>query len=614
MPSDDVNPIQVLFQSQRFSLTRLILQPDEAMDIVPMQRGDRLLIVSQGEIRCEIHRALMTLTPHQALGLDGRIRFEISGDNQVVHLYLVEFYANISDGPQRSGEAISFFDFNEGDAKANLAKWAKRQSVDHQVCLEALPPTGTHRLERGGGIFLLLSGALEVEAGHPSTHPPQSRNIQAGQTLTYPDGAPIRLRRLEGGSGLRFSHDPMLYHHACGPSITHCSLAEIWGAGLALISHRGHFLQQSPNFHRQLMGQSPQANSIKDLPEDFQDWVWSAISHGGDAPHAFKNEAGQSMHARLLPHGEREGERIYLLALERRPASAPENATTTPEEAHPLLILRSLSRAHKALEGNRRWLILWGGAPESRESLLPHFYYPGAKSVQRLNIAGMDPQHIRQLLSRGLPGMLHVKLSNLRQQTLVIEGLDGFAPAERAAFLKELQSLGEEADAHWVRVLIPMGQKPNHGLPPGQNHGGLLQRGIFTLVAIPPVQAHLTQLFSHLLRQRIAHRGRMFTQDAKAALKESHWNPTLKTLTERADEMAAANLSYPIGPDILAQFCPLLSATQDKIPTLFEMEGELIQRALTQTQGNKAKAAKLLGITRTRFYRKLAEHQLGQGS
>ena len=35
-------------------------------------------------------------------------------------------------------------------------------------------------------------------------------------------------------------------------------------------------------------------------------------------------------------------------------------------------------------------------------------------------------------------------------------------------------------------------------------------------------------------------------------------------------------------------------------------EGELIQRALSQTNGNIAEAARLLGINRTRIYRKLA--------
>jgi len=43
---------------------------------------------------------------------------------------------------------------------------------------------------------------------------------------------------------------------------------------------------------------------------------------------------------------------------------------------------------------------------------------------------------------------------------------------------------------------------------------------------------------------------------------------------------------------------------------LKKIEGELVRRAVRQAKGNKAKAARLLGLSRPRLYRLLVEHGL----
>jgi ActR/RegA family two-component response regulator len=47
---------------------------------------------------------------------------------------------------------------------------------------------------------------------------------------------------------------------------------------------------------------------------------------------------------------------------------------------------------------------------------------------------------------------------------------------------------------------------------------------------------------------------------------------------------------------------------------LEEMESVLMQRALAQTGGNIAEAARLLGVHRTRIYRKLAQETPAPGA
>jgi DNA-binding NtrC family response regulator len=47
---------------------------------------------------------------------------------------------------------------------------------------------------------------------------------------------------------------------------------------------------------------------------------------------------------------------------------------------------------------------------------------------------------------------------------------------------------------------------------------------------------------------------------------------------------------------------------------LARIETELIERALARAKGNKAQAARLLGMTRPRFYRRLAQLGLDEGA
>ena len=104
------------------------------------------------------------------------------------------------------------------------------------------------------------------------------------------------------------------------------------------------------------------------------------------------------------------------------------------------------------------------------------------------------------------------------------------------------------------------------------------------------------------------------TPAAWEILGSAAWPAGLRELDSLAEQVAVAAAGQEVSGETLAaliqQLSPEARANDADIPTLFEAEGALIRRALEETGGNKVKTARLLGITRTRLYRKIAEHQL----
>ena len=80
------------------------------------------------------------------------------------------------------------------------------------------------------------------------------------------------------------------------------------------------------------------------------------------------------------------------------------------------------------------------------------------------------------------------------------------------------------------------------------------------------------------------------------------------------------------GPEITADDLPLAIRQADQLARhpapqeesivldelLAKVERELIDRALSRARGNKAKAARLLGLTRPRLYRRMVQLGLGR--
>jgi DNA-binding NtrC family response regulator len=157
----------------------------------------------------------------------------------------------------------------------------------------------------------------------------------------------------------------------------------------------------------------------------------------------------------------------------------------------------------------------------------------------------------------------------------------------------------------------------------GKFHGDLAHLLSTLVIELPPLAERAEDvplLAQQLLEQTNAKGGRQlagFTPEALDLLAAYHWPGDVDELAEvvrAARENSAAGLigvaELPQRLHLAAQAAayPQKEAETIVLDTLLaEIETELIRRALEQAKGNKSRAAELLGVTRARLHRRLAQ-------
>jgi len=104
--------------------------------------------------------------------------------------------------------------------------------------------------------------------------------------------------------------------------------------------------------------------------------------------------------------------------------------------------------------------------------------------------------------------------------------------------------------------------------------------------------------------------GRRFSDDALDRLQAYSWPGNVRELKNVCDRCAVLARGDVVEPDDLPLEIRLgrsEDAQPDKVPTLREMEHEMVIRALDATGGNRTRAAKLLGITYPTLKKKIDE-------
>lgn len=201
-----------------------------------------------------------------------------------------------------------------------------------------------------------------------------------------------------------------------------------------------------------------------------------------------------------------------------------------------------------------------------------------------------------------LPHSLQVKLLRFLQDH-VIERIGGRAPIQ--------------VD---VRVVSATNQYLKENIDAGRFRGDLFYRLNSITMNIPPLRNRggdpilLARFFLSQFNREFSRSIRGFTEDALAALSSHEWPGNIRELenrVKRAVLMSDAKL-------VTAADLELLTTGED--PTFFDLraarakaEREVIQRALSRSDGRLSTASRLLGVSRPTLYALLETHGLSAG-
>jgi two-component system NtrC family response regulator len=133
-------------------------------------------------------------------------------------------------------------------------------------------------------------------------------------------------------------------------------------------------------------------------------------------------------------------------------------------------------------------------------------------------------------------------------------------------------------------------------------------------ITLPPLRDRLQdlpQLAQHFVRKASAEHGSAvasISDDAMSALLQHRWPGNVRELENcltRAVVLATGSVIHAGHLEIAGTADPI-----DGFPTLELMEGEHVTRALAMVDGNRTRAAEILGISKPRLYRLIEKHRI----
>lgn len=212
--------------------------------------------------------------------------------------------------------------------------------------------------------------------------------------------------------------------------------------------------------------------------------------------------------------------------------------------------------------------------------------------------------------------------------TLFLDEIADLAPALQAKLLRAVQErtierLGSNTPIHVdIRLITATAKNLEQAVAKGDFREDLYYRLNVVTIALPPLRDRkqdIPALVQHFLRR--SGQPASITPDALAMLCEHHWPGNVRELENTiARSLVLARGELIDHGDILllddrhetsarhwADMAPLDGGWKDNVETL---ERALVERSLTRCQGNKSKAAELLGIHRRLLYEKLRQFGL----
>jgi len=279
------------------------------------------------------------------------------------------------------------------------------------------------------------------------------------------------------------------------------------------------------------------------------------------------------------------------------------------------------AREQVELAAQSRCSVLLVGPPGSGRQHLARAIHYGARPEQAgslvpLACAVLGPELIHSTVTAlARQGALGERAS---RSTLLLNDVDQLAPEDQAQLAAELCSRA------FPLRLISTARVSLDELARRRQFRDDLAAALSTLVIeLPPLAARredlplLAQMFLEQLNARTGRQRTGFTPEAMDLLVAYGWPGNLDELAEVVAQSHQQADSTMIRPEDLPQKIHLAesaarypSRRPEKIVLdefLGRVERELIRRALAQAKGNKARAARLLGLSRARLYRRMTQ-------
>jgi transcriptional regulator with PAS, ATPase and Fis domain len=204
---------------------------------------------------------------------------------------------------------------------------------------------------------------------------------------------------------------------------------------------------------------------------------------------------------------------------------------------------------------------------------------------------------------------------------LFLDEASEMSPAAQAKFLRVLQERefqrlgGTRPQQTNARVIAATNRDLSAAVEHGEFREDLYYRLQVFDIRIPPLRdrrsdiPELTEAFLEELRRSLGYPVAGVSREAMALLMAHRWPGNVRELHNVLERAAILSEGDLITPDHLSLH-PELTTSPAPIMDLRETERRAIKQVLLDTNGNKAKAARQLGLTRTQLYGRLRKYDL----
>ncbi|MFD1522492.1 sigma-54-dependent Fis family transcriptional regulator [Pseudonocardia yunnanensis] len=273
-----------------------------------------------------------------------------------------------------------------------------------------------------------------------------------------------------------------------------------------------------------------------------------------------------------------------------RPRQGPTPATSSQLAVGSGVLWMKCCQAVDRHFRNREWLVLEGepGVGKSTIARATHQRRTPAAHLRLLDADDYGPRWIAEIID---------ELEN-GSGTLVLSHVDRLPPDGLQALVDALEPHRESTDPERPWVVVTVG-------PGGLDSSALLESFPRTVV-VPPLRHHVedvTELVPHLLARLTRGSDLTCSSEAMRVLMRHRWPGNVEQLYQVLRKAVARRRSGVLAAADLPPECRAI--TRRVLTPLEAIECDAIVNALLDNDGNKAEAARHLGMSRATIYRKI---------